>query len=799
MSAEDYPVNFPVSQTYTYAARRLNGLTLSGQDGTQNVTVAQREQMYNRQFESVVSAKAGEKVTVTASYTTDWMNAYVYVDCNRNGQFEENELLSYSYLNGKNSAGEAIPNGNSMKLPAFDLPKGLAEGVYAIRLKIDWNNADPGGSNEENEHIIDNGGAILDCGLLIHGDKTTVELGETENGNVMVNPDVDFGSAVPLIVQPYSGYALNDVTVRYGANVLGEPYVHSVPQYQTTTLPAFVLKDNTLTPDMFGPSAEILMTANFKAVVPIPAGEGDYPLGFEIGDLPPAHPKVSKIGGNHGTIGMELTNKNYQSLLPQSLGIAPGDTLQFSISATTYGNPTPVKVQIDFSQNGLFDLESEQVFDGLNPCNGTRENNMLIPIDKRLPKAFYRMRITVQEKVIDCLLNVRDKQEDITVNALHGNVYADANGTPLANKVTVDERAYLYFQPISTGWTSDSVTFRHGHNLDGEQYIHGNRQWDDFRKALSSNGKVIVEWDCVDAELRVNCEWKRTGDKAWVCIFNDEFNGSGEPTSEKWVRTPRAKSTWNRFCSDSPLVVYEEGGNLVCRTIPNPDRSLDDVDMLSGGIQSKGLFGFKYGHAEARIKTTKHVGNFPAFWMMPVDNSAGWPYAGEIDIWETIDSQNTSYHTVHSGWTYVLKHTNDPQSSFSVNNVDMDLWHTYAVDWNEEEISWSVDGRNVGSYKKSTDDNVLAQGQWPYDHPFYLILNQSVGNNAWAKNADTSFTYVTLFDWVRVYQPAELTGIEEVKNDGPKAKGWYDLQGRQIQQPSGHGIYIQNGKKFIIQ
>jgi beta-glucanase (GH16 family) len=65
---------------------------------------------------------------------------------------------------------------------------------------------------------------------------------------------------------------------------------------------------------------------------------------------------------------------------------------------------------------------------------------------------------------------------------------------------------------------------------------------------------------------------------------------------------------------------------------------------------------------------------------------------------------------------------------------------------------WYVDGKEVARYSKSTDKSILDQGQWPFDKHFHLILNQSVGNNAWAANADITHTYETRFDWVRVYQ-----------------------------------------------
>ena len=199
----------------------------------------------------------------------------------------------------------------------------------------------------------------------------------------------------------------------------------------------------------------------------------------------------------------------------------------------------------------------------------------------------------------------------------------------------------------------------------------------------------------------------------------------------------------------------------MARAIPNPDQASDPVPMITGGIQSRGKFSFKYGKIEARILTNPHTGNFPAFWLMPEDQTDGWPTCGEIDIFEQIDNQNTAYHTVHSHWTYDLGHTSDPKSSYN-ESVQMDRYHTYGFEWDETQMRWYVDGKQVGTYRKSTDEDALRQGQWPFDKAFYIILNQSVGNGSWAANADVSHTYETLFDWVRVYQQNESVGISSL-------------------------------------
>ena len=282
------------------------------------------------------------------------------------------------------------------------------------------------------------------------------------------------------------------------------------------------------------------------------------------------------------------------------------------------------------------------------------------------------------------------------------------------------------------------------------------------------------------------------------------------------MRCQRYGATWNRWLSDSKEVIYLQGGDLVARAIPNPDQVSDPVPMITGGIKSNNRFGFTYGYVEGRIKSNPWTGNFPAFWMMPEDQSAGWPDCGEIDIWETIDSQERSWHTVHSNWTYDLGNTNNPKSSFNV-ATSHDRYHTYGLEWNETNLIWYVDGKEVGRYTKSTNQSYLDQGQWPFDKHFHLILNQSVGNNAWAADADVTHTYETRFDWVRVYQKRGMkntygtVGVSSVvsENDvtvrlwdngvevtlnSPAMVSVYDLVGREIM-----GTYVNETHRFVLQ
>ena len=128
------------------------------------------------------------------------------------------------------------------------------------------------------------------------------------------------------------------------------------------------------------------------------------------------------------------------------------------------------------------------------------------------------------------------------------------------------------------------------------------------------------------------------------------------------------------------------------------------------------------------------------------------------------------------------------------------MWHVYRVEWTANKITWYVDGNKMWSYSKSTSQSDLDQLQWPFDYPFYIILNQSVGNGSWAASPDKNHTYETLYDWVRVYQnPSDVTGVTDLEGSGDAAGNSteiYDLTGRRISD-SFRGIAIVNGNKVV--
>jgi beta-glucanase (GH16 family) len=77
-------------------------------------------------------------------------------------------------------------------------------------------------------------------------------------------------------------------------------------------------------------------------------------------------------------------------------------------------------------------------------------------------------------------------------------------------------------------------------------------------------------------------------------------------------------------------------------------------------------------------------------------------------------------------------------------------FHIYGVEWSPERIDFMVDGEPYFSFEKPGEDPAA----WPFDKPFYLILNLAVGG-AWGGERgidEADFPQRFVIDYVRVYR-----------------------------------------------
>lgn len=233
-------------------------------------------------------------------------------------------------------------------------------------------------------------------------------------------------------------------------------------------------------------------------------------------------------------------------------------------------------------------------------------------------------------------------------------------------------------------------------------------------------------------------------------VFRDEFNGrKGSSVNSKYWSVPeRKKYMWARQISNVREVYDIANGKLVCKAIRNTLNPKDTAEMLTCAFSTKDKFEFKYGKVAVRLRTSNTEGNFPAVWLLPADQKNA-PYRyGEIDIFETFGNDGKAHQTVHNHRTFTLGRK---ENNAFPHSLDVTQWHVYGVEWTPTSITFTIDGKTMGYYEKSKDEKVLAEGQWTFDRPYYIVINQSTGQKGWHE-PDVNHVYQTEIDWIRVYQ-----------------------------------------------
>jgi beta-glucanase (GH16 family) len=143
-------------------------------------------------------------------------------------------------------------------------------------------------------------------------------------------------------------------------------------------------------------------------------------------------------------------------------------------------------------------------------------------------------------------------------------------------------------------------------------------------------------------------------------------------------------------------------------------------------------------------------GMWPAFWMLGDnigDPNVGWPASGEIDVMENVGNEPGTVHGTIHGPGYSGSNGVGAAYSLPGGQAFADGFHTFAVDWAPNSITWSVDGN---AYETRTPADI-GGNQWVFDHPFFIILNLAVGGY-WPGNPDgsTPFPAQLVVDYVHV-------------------------------------------------
>ena len=244
-------------------------------------------------------------------------------------------------------------------------------------------------------------------------------------------------------------------------------------------------------------------------------------------------------------------------------------------------------------------------------------------------------------------------------------------------------------------------------------------------------------------------------------VWSAEIGGGGWGNSERQFYTDKAANasmdgagrlviTANRISNDYAEQVGE---------VPGTEDILNrcsECQFTSARLKTARKLSFQYGRIEARIKMPEGIGTWPAFWMLGGDLLDGvpWPECGEIDIMEfrgDIPDQSTS--AIHGPTT--------PQGSglgarFLSGPPLSEGFHTYALEWKKNSLSFLVDGRVTGTFSAA---DTGSRG-WVYNQKFFLILNLAMGGTYAGEYIDPAINQAQLsVDYIRFYS---VNGVGKV-------------------------------------
>ncbi|KDC48083.1 glycoside hydrolase family 16 protein [Pseudoalteromonas fuliginea] len=283
----------------------------------------------------------------------------------------------------------------------------------------------------------------------------------------------------------------------------------------------------------------------------------------------------------------------------------------------------------------------------------------------------------------------------------------------------------------------------------------------------------------------------------WQMVWSDEFEGSAIDTN-KWNYELNCNGGGNneKQCyTDSEQNAFIADGVLNIVALPAEEGA--EKPYTSARLNTRYNADFTYGRFEVRAKLPSGQGSWPAFWMLPTDEVYGtWPRSGEIDVLESVNLKTpdedggieSSIHgTLHYGRAWPDNSSTGKEFKFPEDTNPADDFHTYAVEWQEGEIRWYVDGYLYATqrqsevlYNSKNEPAGLKHRGWfaeyfeqgsgeltthwdsaPFDKDFHLLLNLAVGGD-WPENVNDLGVDASAFengqtfaiDYVRVYQCA---------------------------------------------
>jgi beta-glucanase (GH16 family) len=290
---------------------------------------------------------------------------------------------------------------------------------------------------------------------------------------------------------------------------------------------------------------------------------------------------------------------------------------------------------------------------------------------------------------------------------------------------------------------------------------------------------VPVDWAATHEDPANPADTTPTSYDGYTLVWSDEFDGDSINTNNWKFDIGTGNNGWGNgelqyYRPDNASV---EDGLLIIEAAkhdPLIDIGEEKIRYTSSKVLTEDLFEFQYGRVDIRAVVARGQGMWSAGWMLGAnhggEDAIGWPYSGEIDIFDTIGGVRggEAQEGMYVNNMYWNSTGNDPETDqYSPGNININnftavrinntnegttfsnTFHTFSLLWDKNKIEFLLDNETTHSID-ITDGSVLAD---TFRNPFYLILNVAIGG-AWpgAPYDTTEFPDGMLVDYVRVYQ-----------------------------------------------
>ncbi len=273
---------------------------------------------------------------------------------------------------------------------------------------------------------------------------------------------------------------------------------------------------------------------------------------------------------------------------------------------------------------------------------------------------------------------------------------------------------------------------------------------------------------------------------AWRQVWSDEFDGD-RLDLQKWCCESGngfhhgAEQQWIPGWGNEELQCYTDlpANVWVADSLLNISarrEQREHCDFTSGRLRTRAadghsLFEQRFGRFEVRARAPAGRGLWSAVWLLPAREHYGhWPASGEIDLLEIVGDRPGEYlGSLHFGSAYPQRSHVTHTHGFAPGD-DATQFHDYGLEWDPQEIRWSVDGQVWARQAAWWSCSRTKHGRGlppagpadlnphpaPFDQPFQLLVNLAVGGRLpGPPDAQTSFPATLQLDYIRVYERAD--------------------------------------------